>query len=214
MNYEPMKYQKLAMDLKQLWGGDKPVLVGIDGPGASGKSTIAKGLMAACGSAEIVHVDDFYQPSDSRYDGQVDSRPIGAAFDLARLREEVLEPLKAGTIARYRRYNWDKDQVDSERIVVRAEIVLVEGIYSLSTLLTSYFDFAIWVECPSELRLRRGLERDGEAARSLWVDDWMPGEDKYIEGQKPSSRADLICDGSQPGSMDICMAICNVKDLV
>ncbi len=53
----------------------------------------------------------------------------------------------------------------------------------------------IWVECPRDQRLKRGLERDGEDARQMWEDNWMVHEDLYVGVQRPQERADLVVDG-------------------
>jgi uridine kinase len=66
-----------------------------------------------------------------------------------------------------------------------------------SAALFPFFDFSIWVECPRSIRLARGLARDGEAARSRWEDDWMPGEERYLETERPRDRAALVCDGAR-----------------
>lgn len=44
-------------------------------------------------------------------------------------------------------------------------MVIVEGVYSLSTILSDLFELSLWVECPRDVRLARGLARDGEGAR-------------------------------------------------
>lgn len=52
------------------------------------------------------------------------------------------------------------------------------------------------------LRLTRGLARDGEKARSMWVDVWMPAENEYAAGEDPEGRADLVVDSSQMDAGD------------
>ena len=39
------------------------------------------------------------------------------------------------------------------------------------------YDVRVWVEAPYDVRLARGVERDGEDARGTWVERWMPMED-------------------------------------
>jgi uridine kinase len=146
---------------------------------------------------QVVHLDDFYRPSTERYVGAISERPIGADFDLARLCSEVLVPLRSGLPAAYRIYDWPTDRLSPTTVSVIQPIVIIEGVYSFSRALAGFFDFSIWVECPLELRLARGLARDGEAARARWVEDWMPGEDKYIAKERPRGRAALVCDGSR-----------------
>jgi uridine kinase len=58
-----------------------------------------------------------------------------------------------------------------------------------------YLAYRIWVDTPLEVRLRRGLERDGEAMRSQW-DRWMTAEAAYAESDRPVDRADVVLPGT------------------
>lgn len=171
--------------------------IGIDGAGASGKSTIARQLARAAAGFQPIALDDFYRPSRERFPGPAAERPIAADYDLERLRREVLEPLAGGQPAAYRRYDWQADRVDDARVAVHEPFVVLEGIYSTSSALAPFVDVAVWVECPRELRLARGLARDGHAARARWELDWMPGEDLYMEREQPEQRAAFVCDGAR-----------------
>lgn len=55
----------------------------------------------------------------------------------------------------------------------------------------------IWVDCPRDLRLARGIERDGEELREFWL-EWMHAEDAYVESEQPHAHADVIVDGATP----------------
>jgi uridine kinase len=52
------------------------------------------------------------------------------------------------------------------------------------------------VDCPRDIRLSRGLERDGQESRDMWEKVWMVSEDIYVNSHKPYERADLVVDGS------------------
>jgi len=93
--------------------------------------------------------------------------------------------------------------VSSQAVAVIKPIVLVEGVYSLSTALSGLSDLSLWVECPRDVRLARGLARDGEAARSRWEDDWMLGEDQYMLRESPRDRATFVCDGNRDSSDEV-----------
>ena len=54
-------------------------------------------------------------------------------------------------------------------------VVVVEGVFALQPALRTLYDIAVWVETAEELRLARGLERDGENARELW-EQWQAAE--------------------------------------
>lgn len=196
-------YELFVDSLERQRPPDRTLLVCIDGAGGSGKSTIANRLSQASEAIQIIHLDDFYRPSSERYVGPVLERPSGADFDLARLRAEVLVPLRSGSASSYQIYDWNADQVSSQRVAVSKPIVIIEGVYSLSTALAELYDVSLWVECPRDVRLARGLERDGEAARSRWEQDWMVGEDQYMLRESPRDRATLVCDGNRDSRRDV-----------
>jgi uridine kinase len=55
----------------------------------------------------------------------------------------------------------------------------------------------VWVDAPRDVRLARGIARDGEEARSRWEDVWMPQEDRYVAQDDPIPSAHLVVDGSE-----------------
>ena len=96
--------------------------------------------------------------------------------------------------ARYQRYDWDMDKLVEWHTVEPNGLIIVEGVYSISDQLHNKYDIKIFVECNRELRLNRGLVRDGENALDFW-EHWMIGEDKYLQEQKPRERSDFIISG-------------------
>jgi uridine kinase len=160
-------------------------IVAIDGHGGSGKSELSARLAWSLGDAAIVHTDDF-------------ARPGVSGWEWPRMQEQVLEPLMDDRPGRYQRYDWDEDRLAEWRDIPVGGTLIVEGVSSMRDELGSYWDYGIWVDCPYGLRLRRGIERDGEAMRSQWVEVWMPEEDRYFREQRPDLKADLILDGSKP----------------
>jgi len=69
------------------------------------------------------------------------------------------------------------------------------GIYTLRPELRELYDLRVWVDCPRDLRLARGLARDGEQARPRWEGDWMPKEDHYVSECRPMASADVVISG-------------------
>ena len=63
--------------------------------------------------------------------------------------------------------------------------MVVEGVCALHRTLRDAYAVRVWVEAPYDVRLERGVARDGEAARTTWVDVWMPSEDRYVERDDP-----------------------------
>ncbi|MCM3599058.1 uridine kinase [Metabacillus idriensis] len=173
------------------------MLIGIDGCGGSGKSTFAQKIYDQCKGVTIVHKDDFYIPSAQRLPRHPTRKPIGADFDWKRLLIQVLEPISQEKAGHFQRYDWEIDKLAEWHTVPVGGIVVIEGVYSIRKELADRYDMKIWIDCPREIRLSRGLERDGEGARDMWIRNWMISEDIYVEEHKPHNRADIIVLGNQ-----------------
>lgn len=156
--------------------------VGIDGKGASGKTTLAAAVAAALADAVVVHVDDF-------------ARPSVETWERDRFVAQVLVPLREGRSARYERWDWATDASAGWFEVPVGVPVLVEGVSSTDVRLGVPWDVTLWVDVPAGVRLARALARDGEAMRAQWVERWMPAEDAYEAVQRPQERVDAIVVG-------------------
>ena len=150
--------------------------VGIGGRGGAGKSTLA----AQVPSAQVVSTDEFWD---------------GKAFDLGRLRAELFEPLLEGREARYASWDWQAKRQQDDGRVTPSGVVVVEGVCALHRIFRDDYDVRVWVEAPYDVRLARGVARDGEEARKTWVEHWMPMEDRYVERDDPISCADVVVVG-------------------
>ncbi len=167
--------------------------IGIDGPGASGKSTLAVRLAEALPKAVLVEGDDFYRPeSDAGRSGS----EAGGLFDLSRLVSQVLLPHSQGEEICYQRFNWDTGDLGGWISRPGGTPLIVDGVYSTHEALRDFYDLRIWVNAPRAVRLARGLQRDGEEANSKWADVWMPAEDRYVADQAPQDHAHIVLDGT------------------
>ncbi len=159
--------------------GVEPLLVGIGGRGGAGKTTLA-GLVPG---AQVVSTDEFWN---------------GESFDIARLRREVVEPLTRASPALFSSYDWAAGEQRGLRVVEPTGVIVIEGVCALHRSLRLAYAVRVWVEAPYEVRLARGLTRDGEAARGTWVGVWMPSEDRYVTEDDPVSCAHIVVDGGEP----------------
>ncbi|WP_019413968.1 uridine kinase [Paenisporosarcina sp. TG20] len=191
------EFEHLVESIRKNERKQSTLLIGIDGCGGSGKSTIAQKLKEQFSHVDIVHMDDFYLPSSQISNDHPSQKPIGADYDWPRVLKQVLEPLMNAQEASYQRYDWDNDKLEEWHTIPCGSIVIIEGVYATRKELANYYDFKIWMECPRETRLSRGLERDGENARDMWVKNWMVSEDIYMEACKPRERADFVVDGTR-----------------
>ena len=58
-----------------------------------------------------------------------------------------------------------------------------------------YLSFSIYVEADQKLRLKRGLERDGEEMLPLWQ-QWMAEKDEYVLRDQPQEYVDVVISGN------------------
>lgn len=162
------------------------VIVAVDGFGGAGKSTLAEQIAAeqlrAGRPVTIVHTDDF-----ASWDNPVDWWP--------RLLEQVLQPLSRNQTARYQQYDWNSRTLADWHEVQPGGLMVLEGVTASRDEFRPYLAATIWVETSADLRLRRGLERDGEQARGQWQ-EWMAVERRWAEATQPWTQANLVVPGS------------------
>lgn len=156
-------------------------LVAVDGPGGSGKSTFAARFATALGGAAVVHTDDF-----ASWDEQFTWWP--------RLLTQVIEPIRAGSPARYQRFDWVTREFAEWHDLAARDVVVIEGVGAARLEFAPDLALIIWIDTPADLRLRRGIERDGEAMRDFWT-RWIEGETRHFAEHGTRGRADLVVSG-------------------
>jgi uridine kinase len=157
-------------------------LVCVDGPAGSGKTTLAGSLGPALG-ATVVHMDDLYA-----------GWTLTGAF--ARLSAGVLRPLAEDRPGAYHRYDWSAGRFGRHPVPVPAGgVLVVEGCGSCPRAVDPWAVLRIWVEAPRELRLARGLVRDGAGMAPEWH-RWQVTEAAAFGAEGTRDRADVRVDGT------------------
>lgn len=162
------------------------VVVAIDGPSGSGKTTLAKGVvdgLTALGSVEVVHMDLLFPGWD------------GLAEAPSLLATQVLGPLSQGRPAAYRLWSWVREEWRGTRDVAPSRFLVVEGCGSSVEPAGAYAAVRVFVEADRALRMRRGIERDGEDYRPHW-ERWAAQETQVYAADRTRERADLVVDTS------------------
>jgi uridine kinase len=165
-------------------------LIGIDGHGGAGKSSLAD-LLAKKLQAEVLHTDDF-----ASWDNPKNWWPL--------LIEQVLEPMAAGAASlSYPRSKWWEGH-DREPIVDQpvTDAMILEGVSSLRSEFRRYLSLGVFIAVSREICLERGIARDAgmgtrEKITKQW-EKWFDDESGYIERDHPEEFADVIIDGTLP----------------
>lgn len=163
-----------------------PVVVALDGPSGAGKTTLARGVedaLGPLGAVAVLHMDHLYPGWD------------GLAQAPALLTTQVLEPLARGEHAAYRLWSWVRDGWAGTREVPPCDYLVVEGCGSSVGPARAYAAVSVFVDAEPSLRMRRGLERDGEAYRPHWQ-RWADQETALFAADATRQQADLVLDTS------------------
>ena len=175
-------------------------IIAIDGPSGSGKTTFAADVEAHLtglrgdgndearptpAEVQVLHMDDLYPGWDG----------LAAAVPL--LSSQVVEPLAEGRDASYRRYDWERGvYAERHEIPCTARWLVVEGVGCGARVIWPRLSALAWLEADRETRMRRGLERDGEAYRPHW-ERWSRQEGAHFAREATRDHADLVLDTGQ-----------------
>lgn len=139
-------------------GRNLPLVVGIGGPGGSGKSTLTRWLLDHMRGVSELSLDDFRLSRNVRkQNGKYGSHPDGN--DLRRL-EAALEHLRAGGEVRQPVFDREKGEVIRTDVLPAGRIVLADGEIAAHKQLRPHFDRLILVEAHWRTQLNTRLTRD------------------------------------------------------
>jgi hypothetical protein len=153
----------------------------VDGPAGSGKTTLADLIGRAAGDAPVVHLDDLYEGW---------AQPLGPPL-AARLRAWLLDPWSLGHEGRHPRYDWLAGQYVGWVEVPAAPLVVLEGCGSAAAGVRERAALVVWVEADEDVRLARGLARDGAALEPQWR-TWQAAEAAHFADDGTRAAADAI----------------------
>jgi uridine kinase len=202
--------------LAELIGGRRcahTLRVAVDGPDASGKTTLADDLAARLAGIRPViraSADGFYRPAGDRY-RRGSLSPAGYfhdSFDDAALRDRLLEPLGPAGNGRYRRAVYDARADEPVRRPLETappgSVLLVDGVFLLRDELRSCWELSVYLDVDAAETLRRAIVRDvglfGDEAtvREHYLRRYLPGQRLYREQVHPTEIADVVIDNDDP----------------
>ena len=188
------------------------VLVGVDGPDAAGKTTLADALAKRLpGSVLRASIDGFHQPREHRLRRGALS-PEGYyhdSFDYEALSRLLLEPFRSGKReAVVRAFDFRREtEVPGGPVLIEDSAVLVfDGVFLLRPELRALWDLRIYLHVAQDVTLARAHERDldlfgSEADIDLrYRERYLPGQALYRAEADPSAAADVVIDNTEPAA--------------
>ena len=155
----------------------KAAVLLIDGRSGSGKTELARAVVAGVPTAQLVRLDDLYPGWGGFEEG---SQAVHALLDSDR--------------PRWQRWDWVLSRYAEWHELDPARPLVIEGCGALSRDNRALATFGIWVALDAETRKRRALERDGATYAPHW-DDWAAQEDSFLTRENPAAHADAVIDG-------------------
>ena len=192
---------------------DLPILVGIDGVDAAGKTTLANNLADRLeeSNRQIIRasIDGFHNPKAIRYRKGRNS-PDGYyqdSFNHHLIIDKLLEPLSSGDL-KYKEVVFDY-QIDDEVNVPSKKadkdaILIMDGIFLFRPELLNYWDIKIFLDVSFDVTLQRAIKRvkNQETLASeqdivdLYNRRYIPGQRLYFQEATPQEKADILIDNT------------------
>lgn len=163
----------------------KPGIITIDGPCASGKTTLVNDLRNKL-DFSIISMDDFFLPPELRTRERFLEK--GGNVHYERFIDEVIWPLKEGKAFSYRKFSCASLSYKGEVYVSLPGLVIVEGSYALHPKFEPYWDISILLSVSKEEQIRRLTLRSPEKI-DMFRKQWIPLENEYFSSCDISSRA-------------------------
>lgn len=200
MNFE----KEIADAIVPLFKGKDIVVLGIDGLGGAGKSTISEKISSELESRGIcpvlLHIDDFIHTRQIRYN---DAHPDWQCYYDLQWRydyfADVVSRIKSGEKQLdIELYDKDNDSYFTKHCSVSGKTaVIVEGIFLQRKELAGSFDHMVYIDIPEDVRLDRVLKRDTYIGNEQQIIDkynnrYFPAERRYFSEYAPDKSADYV----------------------
>jgi len=173
-------------------GTEERMLITMDGPCASGKTTLAEKLAGVFGAA-VVHTDDYVIPHARKTPERL-SVP-GGNCDAERLVDEVVAPWKRGDTVMLWKYDCRNDRMLPAEKLPECRMLILEGSYCNLPAIRQYADVRAFINTPWEKRIERLQKRESARSLQMFYDRWIPLEDRYFEAYGLPDRECVVLNG-------------------
>jgi uridine kinase len=185
------KDDTLITTLDTLSKDHQPLIIGIDGRSASGKTSLAR-FLANEFKASIIHIDDFFLPAVEQTPEQL--ADPGGNIDFDRFISQVKKPLQKDSTLIYQVFSCKKQDFINEVTISAASIIVIEGAYSHHPKLAGLYDYTIFLTHDYQTQKNRILHRNGSDGLKMFEERWIPREEKYFKTYAIENKAAYIID--------------------
>ena len=168
-----------------------PVIIAIDGPSASGKTSFANSIERDF-DCNVFRMDDFFLTPERKTPERL-ATP-GGNVDWEGFKENVLENIMKGKPFTYQKYNCQTGKYTTSETIQPKRLNIVEGVYSMHPELSGYYEYKIFLDVSREKQLARILARSNERMLQRFKREWIPLEDLYFETFSTRTKADFAFD--------------------
>jgi phosphoribulokinase len=140
----------------------RPILLGIAGDSAAGKTTLTRGLVRILGETQVTHVSaDHYHRFDRKQRAERKVTPLHPDSNYLDVLEHDLEHLRAGASILKPVYRHQDGTFGAAEYVSPATFAIVEGLLAFRTqAMRDAYDVRVYVDPPEELRRKWKVQRD------------------------------------------------------
>ena len=190
---------------------NEPIIIGIAGGTASGKSTLATKIKDIFGDdANIIAHDCYYKSLSNitKEERMQRNYDCPEAYETDLLIKQIQE-LKSGKTIKRPIYSYTERLRENETVTVKpTKIIIIEGILVLENQeLIKLMNLKIFVDTDANVRLERLIKRDTkergldiEYIMSKYENTLKPMHDKYVEPSK--KNADIILNGDSYSELE------------
>jgi len=208
-NAKLLIFENVLNEIKKRKQKNRAFILGINGIDGSGKTEFAKSfkkfLLLNRHKAQIINMDDFFNPKEERYSGnnQVYNY-FHKSFNIDILINELLMPISKGKCFRKKltllNIKTNKYNIRKEYILENDTVVIFEGIFLFRKELLNFIDYKIFLEISFQESMKRMKNRDipiyGNIMLEKISNKIFPAQKKYLRIYLPFLKADILIDNT------------------
>ena len=186
INFPDVEFEPILSAISEISAHKtEPILIAIDGPAGSGKTSLANQLSNKLNSATTIHMDDLYNGWDDALTPTLTRH----------LEEWILDPLTQQATVKYQKFDWTSSEYGSPIEVRDIELLILEGVGAAQEIIRQSADLTIWIEVGPQIGLARVLNRDGDQLLPYML-KWQERERAHFLKDQTKENCQIFIDGS------------------